>query len=85
MSLVSVKANRYLSAQTLLKTWEYSNSAQNSGKLVGIFSPTSASASASVALGVGPATGARVKAPLEEGCCGWVGPRFELDTPRVNS
>ena len=33
---------------------------------------------------VEPATKAKVKAPLEEGCCGWVGPRFELDTPRVN-
>ena len=34
---------------------------------------------------VEPPTGAMVKAvvkaPLEEGCYGWVGPRFELDTP----
>ena len=27
----------------------------------------------------------KVEAPLEEGCCGWVGPRFEIDTPRVIS
>ena len=31
---------------------------------------------------VEPATEAKVMAPLEEGCCGWVGP---MSTPRVNS
>ena len=34
---------------------------------------------------VEPTTLVKVEAPLEEGCCGWVGPRFEIDTPRVIS